>query len=345
MTLFDPFRLGDLSLPNRIVLAPMTRNRSPGQIVTPWAVEHYSLRAQAGLLISEATQISAQGQGSPDTPGIYSAEQIEAWTRVVTAVHAAGGRIVAQLSHAGRLSHSDYHQQPPVGPSPIPAPGFIRTPQGTKVYETPLGPSEREVGLLVDQFRRGAQGALDAGFDGVELHGAHGFLLDQFTQSKTNQRQDAYGGSTAKRLRFPLEVVEAVSTIWPKSRIGYTLSPGGNHKGIGDDHPVETFTELVRALDSAGIGWIHVADVPLGDIRPSTWLRREFSRAMIVSEGYTPESAVEALNEGHADLVAFGRAFTANPDLVQRLRQGQGLKHPDPRTFYTPGPEGYIAMT
>jgi len=342
MRLFEPFVLGDLTLPNRIVMAPMTRNRSAEQIQSPWAVEHYSARASAGLILSEATQVSARGQGSADTPGLHSPVQAAAWKAVVDAVHATGGHIVAQLAHAGRLSHSDYHGLAPVAPSAVVPPGFVRTPLGTKAYEVPWVPSAAEVPALVEEFAASARLALDAGFDGVEIHGAHGFLIDQFLQSGTNLRTDAYGRSPEGRRRFALEVVDAVGGVWPRHRIGFTVSPGGNHKGIVDEDPVGTFTALARALSLGGLGWLHVADLPLGDLRPSEFLRPVFPGPLIVSEGYTQNTAEEALEAGTSDLVAFGRAFTANPDLVERLRTGTMLRRDDPKTFYAGGRIGYV---
>ena len=342
MKLFEPFDLGGLSLPNRIVMAPMTRNRSRGQVQSNWAVEHYAARAAAGLLLGEATQVSARGQSTADTPGLHTDEQEAAWRVVVEAVHATGGRLAAQLAHAGRLTHSDYHGLPPVAPSAVLPAGFVRTPLGTKPYEEPWVPGEAEVPALVEEFASSARRALRAGFDGVEIHGAHGFLIDQFLQSGTNRRDDAWGGDQTRRRRFALAVVEAVASVWPRERVGFTVSPAGNHKGIRDDDPVGTFTALARELSSLGLGWLHVADQPWGEERPSLRLRESFAGPLIVSEGYTREAAEEALAEGRADLVAFGRSFTANPDLVERLRSGVPLRLDDPKTFYSGGPRGYI---
>ena len=342
MKLFDPFVLGGMRLPNRIVMAPMTRNRSAGQFQSAWAAEHYSARADAGLIIGEATHVALQGLASPDSPGLFTTEHANAWRAVVDAVHAAGGRMAAQLFHAGRLTHSDYHGMPPVAPSAVAPSGFIRTPRGTRSYETPWVPATVEVAGLVEAFAVAARLARDAGFDGVELHGAHGFLIDQFLQSGTNRRTDAYGGDARGRRRFALEVVEAVRGAWPAERVGFTMSPGGNHKGISDEDPVTTFTGLAEVLSEAGLGWIHVADLLLADERPSVFLRPAFRGAMIVSEGYTRDTAEETLRAGTADLVAFGRAFTANPDLVSKLRTGTPLTPEDPRTYYTGGRAGYV---
>jgi N-ethylmaleimide reductase len=343
MKLFDPFALGDLTLPNRIVMAPMTRNRSVGQVQPPMAAEHYGARASAGLIIGEATQVSARGQSTADTPGLHTEEQAVGWNRVTDAVHQAGGRIVAQLAHAGRLTHSDFHGQLPVAPSSVVPVGFIRTPRGTKPYETPWVPTAAEIPALVDEFAQAARWAQKAGFDGVEIHGAHGFLIDQFLQSGTNLRSDAYGGDAQKRRRFALEVLEAVQGVWPRERVGFTVSPGGSHKGIADENPVDTFRDLARDLGAQRLGWLHVADVPVFDQRPSEFLRPEFPGPLIVSEGYTRDSAEEALQAGWADLVAFGRPFTANPDLVERFRTGAWLALADPKTFYSGGRVGYVS--
>jgi N-ethylmaleimide reductase len=340
--LLEPIALGGRTLANRVVLAPMTRNRAVGQVQSAWAVEHYAARASAGLILSEATQVSARGQSTADTPGLHTQDQASAWKAVTDAVHAAGGTIAAQLAHAGRLTHSDYHGQLPAAPSALRPAGVIRTPLGTKEYEVPEELSAAGIAAVVDEFAASARWARVAGFDGVEIHGAHGFLIDQFLQSKTNQRTDSWGGSAQGRRRFALEVLEAVRGVWPRDQIGMTISPAGTHKGIGDEDPVGTFTDLTRALSDAGLGWLHIADIPWGDQRPSEVLRPLFFGPVIVSEGYTRDTAEEALQAGYADLVAFGRAFTANPDLVERFRTGARLNLADPKTFYAGGRAGYL---
>jgi N-ethylmaleimide reductase len=342
MKLFEPWQLGDLALPNRIVMAPMTRNRAAGTIPQPMAAIHYAARAGAGLIVSEATQVSARGQGYQDTPGMHTAAQVQAWRAVTNAVHREGGRMFVQLSHVGRLSHSDFHGLPPVAPSAVQLVGFIRTPKGLKPHETPWVPSTAEVQDIVDEFKRAAELARDAGFDGVEIHGASGFLVDQFLQSGTNQRADRYGGSLGNRLRFPLEVVKAVALSWERSRIGFTVSPGGAHKGIRDDNPLETFAALAAALGREGVGYLHVLEEPIADMSPARLVREHFHGTLMSSGSYTREAAEEALQTGAADLVAFGRAFTSNADLVERLRTNERLALPDPKTFYSGGPAGYI---
>ena len=247
-----------------------------------------------------------------------------------------------QLSHVGRLSHSDFHGLPPVAPSAAQLVGFIRTAKGSRPYETPWIPSTGEVSGLVDEFKRAAELARDAGFDGVEIHGASGFLIDQFLQSGTNRRTDRYGGSLENRLRFAREVVEAVAGSWDKSRIGFTVSPGGSHKGIRDDNPLETFAALASALDQQGVGYLHVMEEPIAELSPARLMREHFRGTLVSSGSYTRDSAEEALESGLADLVAFGKAFTANPDLVEKLRANERLALPDPRTFYSGGAKGYV---
>jgi len=342
MKLFEPYQLGDLALPNRIVMAPMTRNRATGTIAQEMAAVHYAARASAGLIVSEATQVSARGQGYQDTPGIHTAAQVQGWRAVSDAVHREGGRIIVQLSHVGRLSHSDFHGLPPVAPSAVPPVGFIRTPKGLKPYETPWVPSTVEVSGIVDEFGRAAASAREAGFDGVEIHGASGFLIDQFMQSGSNERTDKYGGTLENRLRFALEVVEAVAGSWEKSRIGFTVSPGGSHKGIRDDNPLGTFAAAAAALDQQGVGYLHVLEEPINDLSPARLMREHFRGTLVSSGSYTRDSAEEALQSGVADLVAFGRAFTANPDLVEKLHTNARLALADPKTFYSGGARGYI---
>jgi N-ethylmaleimide reductase len=318
MKLFEPYQLGDLALPNRIVMAPMTRNRAAGTVPQEMAAIHYAARASAGLIVSEATQVSARGQGYQDTPGLHTAAQVQAWRAVTDAVHREGGRMFVQLSHVGRLSHSDFHGLRPVAPSAVQLVGFIRTPKGLKPYETPWVPSTDEAQGIVDEFKRAAELARDSGFDGVEIHGASGFLVDQFLQSGTNQRTDRYGGSLENRLRFPLEVVKAVAVSW------------------------ETFAALAAALDHEGVGYLHVLEEPIAEMSPARLMREHFHGTLVSSGSYTRDTAEEALESGVADLVAFGRAFTANPDLVEKLRTNERLALADPKTFYSGGARGYI---
>lgn len=349
MLLLDPYRLGPINLPNRMVMCPLTRNRAPRGVPNAMMVEYYRQRSTAGLIITEGTQVSALGQGYQDTPGIYTDEQRDGWRVITDAVHHAGGRIFAQLWHVGRVSHSYYHGQQPIAPSPVRPPGKAYTPEGPKEFETPHALTVEEIHGVIGDFRRGAQVAHEAGFDGVELHGANGYLIDQFIQSGTNQRTDDYGGAPAKRTRFLTEVMDAVTTVWPSERVGVRLSPAGGASGIRDDDPVATFTHVARMLDACGLAYVHVIEAPVGTNSPdernvcSTELvRAAYTGTLITAGAYTPQSAEAALESHAADLVAFGRLFIANPDFVARVRQGAPLNSPDKSTFYTPGVRGYV---
>jgi N-ethylmaleimide reductase len=332
-----------------MVMCPLTRNRAPGGVPNAMMAEYYRQRSTAGLIITEGTQVSALGQGYQDTPGIYTDEQRDGWRVVTDTVHHAGGRIFAQLWHVGRVSHSYYHGRQPVAPSPVAPPGRAYTPEGPKEFETPHALTEDEIHGIVGEFGRGAQVAHQAGFDGVELHGANGYLIDQFIQSGTNQRLDAYGGSLESRTRFLSEVLDAVTSVWPSDRVGVRVSPAGGASGIRDDDPVATFTHVGHLLNERGLAYLHVVEAPVGTNSPdernvcSTELMRSaYSGTLITAGGYTPQTAECALESHSADLVAFGRLFIANPDFVERVREGAQLNAPDKSTFYTPGARGYV---
>lgn len=349
MLLLEPYRLGPITLPTRMVMCPLTRNRAPGGTANALMAQYYVQRATAGLIVTEGTQVSALGQGYQDTPGIYTDEQRDGWRVITDAVHHAGGRIFAQLWHVGRISHSYYHGMRPIAPSPIPPTGKAYTPEGPKEYEVPHALTTDEIRGVVADFRRGAQVAHEAGFDGVEIHGANGYIVDQFLQTGSNQRTDEYGGTPAARTRFLMEVLDAVTSVWPTGRVGVRIAPAGGAGGIHDNDPVETFTHVARALDSRGLAYVHVIEAPVGNNSPdernicSTELVREaYSGTLITAGGYTPQSGERALQRNAADLIAFGRLFIANPDLVERVRQDAPLNEPDKTTFYTSGPHGYI---
>jgi N-ethylmaleimide reductase len=338
-------------LPNRLVMAPLTRNRAPGGVPNELMATYYAQRASAGLIVSEGTQIEARGQGYQDTPGIYSPEQRDGWRRVTGAVHQAGGRIFAQLWHVGRISHSFYHGQTPVAPSAVvPDGGQAYTPQGMKPYETPHALSTDEVRRLVDAFRHAARVAKEAEFDGVELHGANGYLIDQFLQSGANLRTDEYGGGVENRARFLFEVLAAVQGVWKDERVGVRLSPAGGVNGIHDTNPVETFGYVAEQLGKVDrLAYLHIVEAPVPTSGPddhkicaTALVRPIFKRALISTGGYSPETAERAVQEGLADLIGFGRLFIANPDLPERLRMGAPLNTPEAETFYSPGEEGYI---
>ncbi len=343
--LFSPYSLGDLQLENRMVMAPMTRSRAvDGNVPNPNAALYYVQRASAGLIVTEATQVSPQGVGYIRTPGIHSPGQVAGWKRVTEAVHQAGGKIFLQLWHVGRVSHPDFHNgELPVAPSAITPVGETYTPQGPKKLVQPRALETRELPGIVEQFVTGAQNAKAAGFDGVEIHGANGYLLDQFTRDGANVRTDAYGGSIANRVRLPLEVTEAVISVWGAGRVGYRVSPNSAFNDMKDSHPQATFTHLAGELDRLGIGYLHAVD-PYADgaKRISPLLRDRFSGTYVVNGGFDAAAARAVIAKGEADLVAFGVPFLANPDLPHRYQTGTALNKPDPSTFYTGEDRGYI---
>jgi N-ethylmaleimide reductase len=342
---FLPYELGNLELNNRIVMAPMTRSRATeGNVPNPLAATYYAQRASAGLIVTEATQVSPQGVGYIRTPGIHSAEQVTGWRHITDAVHRAGGRIFLQLWHVGRISHPDFHGGAlPVAPSAIAADGTVFTAQGPKPMVTPRALELSELPGIVAQFRTGAENAKTAGFDGVELHGANGYLLDQFTRDGANTRTDAYGGSVANRARLPLEALDAVVGVWGPARVGYRVSPNGAFNSMSDSDPARTFSHLVEQINRRGIGYLHVVD-PLADgaRRISPLLREKFDGTYIVNGGFDLAAASAAIASGEADLVAFGVPFLANPDLPARFQQEAALNTPDQATFYAGEAKGYV---
>jgi N-ethylmaleimide reductase len=348
-TLLSPFTAGDLSFSNRIVLAPMTRSRAlAGNVPNPLAATYYAQRASAGLLITEGTQVSPQGVGYIRTPGIHAPEQVAGWRDITQAVHAAGGRIFAQLWHVGRVSHPDFHDgQLPVAPSAIRAEGEAFTTSGRQPLPTPRALTLEEIPLVVGQFRAAAENARAAGFDGIELHGANGYLLDQFLRDGSNVRTDAYGGVVANRARFPLEVVDAVIGVWGPSRVGYKIAPAFSMLGMSDSDPVATFAYLAEALRRRGLLYLHVSEPIAGQTvnrgpRITPILRRVFGGALIANGGYDRASGEQVIAAGEADLVAYGVPFLANPDLPERFRRNAPLNPPDPATFYAGEEKGYV---
>jgi N-ethylmaleimide reductase len=342
--LFLPYRLGDIELNNRLAMAPMTRSRALEQNVpNPIAATYYAQRASAGLIVTEATQVSPQGVGYIRTPGIHSAEQVAGWRRITEAVHRADGKIFLQLWHVGRISHPDFHGgELPVAPSAIAAQGQVFTAKGPQQMVTPRALTLAELPGIVEQFRRGAENAKAAGFDGVELHGANGYLLDQFLRDGSNRRTDAYGGTVENRARLPLEITKAVIDVWGADRVGYRISPNGAFNSMSDSNPVQTFSYLAEQLDKLGIVYLHVVDpVTDGIKRASPLLRRKFNRTYIVNGGFDIDSANAAIHGGEADLVAFGSPFLANPDLPQRYRINASLNVPDQATFYAGEDKGF----
>ena len=353
--LYRPFTLGNLKLPNRVLMAPLTRSRSkqPGDI--PWElnVTYYAQRAGAGLIFSEATQVSPQGKGYAFTPGIYSDAQVEGWRKVTAAVHDAGGRIYLQLWHVGRISRPELQPdaQQPVAPSAIKPEGaqtFIDEKSGLVEVLEPRALSTDEIPGVVEQFRQGAMNAKRAGFDGVEIHGANGYLLDQFIRSKSNRRTDEYGGSIDNRLRFPLMVVDAVADVWGVDRTGIRISPTGTFNDMHDDDPVATYGAFAKGLNDIGIAFIEVVEDSFqgnaADGRPEAVIqaiRNNFKGAYIANGNYSAEEAHQRIDSGLCDLVTFGRFFISNPDLPKRFREGAPLNDFDEGTFYGGDEQGY----
>ncbi|MBL3599791.1 MAG: alkene reductase [gamma proteobacterium endosymbiont of Lamellibrachia anaximandri] len=345
--LFTPLTLGGLTLPNRIVMAPMTRNRA-GEDNVPSALnaKYYSQRAAAGLIITEASQISPEAVGYPATPGIHSDEQVAGWRQVTDAVHAEGGRIFIQLWHVGRISHSSMlpGNIQPVAPSAIRPEGDAVTYAGMQPFETPRALTIEEIPGLCEDYAAAAQRARDAGFDGVEIHAANGYLLDEFLRDGANTRTDTYGGSIENRMRLLDEVMTAVSTVWPGNRIGVRLSPENQFNDIRDSQPQVTFNAVVEMLRGHQLAYLHVleGDMLGGDRRVDYHeLKRRFGGLYMANNGYTQARAEQALQQGDADLVAFGKLFIANPDLPERFAQGAPLSESDPETFYGGDEKGY----
>lgn len=353
--LLEPGRAGAIATPNRIVMAPLTRSRADEATRTPHplAARYYAQRASAAFIVTEATQVSPQGIGYPGTPGIHSDAQIEAWSKVTEAVHAAGGRIVCQLWHVGRISHSSMLGGAlPVAPSAVAAKGEAFTLEGARPFETPLALSVSEIRGVVDSFREAAIAAKEAGFDGVEVHGANGYLLDQFLRDGANRRTDAYGGSAAKRARLLVEVTEAASKVWGAERVGVRLSPFSVFNDLADSDEAGTFLAAVRALSHLRLAYLHVvrpgaagdSDVtpPKGADAALAEARAEFAGAFVLAGGFDAASAEAAIRAGAVDYIAFGRAFLANPDLPERIRRGAALNEPDRATFYGGDGKGYV---
>jgi len=350
-TLFDPIKLGAIAAPNRIVMAPLTRGRAgPGFVPNELAVEYYRQRASAGLIISEATGISQEGLGWPSAPGLWTDAQVEGWKPVTEAVHAAGGRIVAQLWHMGRVVHSVFNDgRPPVSASATTAPGKAHTPVGRREYEEARPLRLDEIPRLIDDYVKAAENAEKAGFDGVQLHAANGYLIDQFLRDGTNLRDDAYGGPVENRIRLLGEVTAALIGVWGADRVGVRLSPNGDSQGVDDSAPERLFPAAAAALDALGIAFLELrepgpdgtfgrTDVP----KQSPAIRKVFAGPLILNSDYDVDQAKAALESGVADAISFGRPFIANPDLVERIRTGAAWAPDNMQTWYSPGPEGYI---
>jgi len=361
-SLFEPAQAGDIALANRIVMAPLTRNRSPGAIPNNLNATYYEQRATAGLIVTEGTPISQQGQGYADVPGLYKKEAVEGWKKITDGVHVAGGKIVAQIWHVGRISHTSLqpHGGQPVAPSAIIAKSktYIINDDGTGAFaETsePRALTIDDIGLILEDYRTGARAALEAGFDGVEIHAANGYLIEQFLKSSTNQRTDEYGGSIENRARFLLEVVDAVGEEIGAGRTGIRLSPVTPANDIFEADPQPLYNYVAEELGKRNLAFIHVVEGATGGPRDFKQGDKPFDYAAfkaayrnaggkglwIANNGYDRESAIEAVESGKVDAVAFGKAFIANPDLVRRLKDNAPLNEPNQPTFYGGGAEGY----
>jgi 2,4-dienoyl-CoA reductase-like NADH-dependent reductase (Old Yellow Enzyme family) len=342
LSLFSPLRLGDLELPNRIFMAPLTRARSgPSRIPNALMATHYQQRASAGLILSEATSVSPQGLGYADTPGIWSQAQVEGWKLTTRAVHEAGGRIFLQLWHVGRISHPTFLDGAlPVAPSAIAPAGYVSLIRPPTPYVVPRALTREELPGVVEQFRLGALNAQAAGFDGVEIHGANGYLLDQFLQDNSNQRNDDYGGSLENRARLMLEVTDAVISVWGAARVGMHLAPRSDAHDMGDSNRLATFTYVASELGKRRIAFI-AAREKLGTDRIGPQLKQAFGGIYVANEAFDVASGNATLAAGEADAVAYGKLFIANPDLPRRFREGSALNTPDPATFYGGEAAGY----
>ncbi|HRJ71662.1 MAG TPA: alkene reductase [Terrimicrobiaceae bacterium] len=341
-TLFDPITIGDLKLPNRIIMAPLTRARAGAErIPNALMAEYYRQRSSAGLILSEATSVCPQGVGYAETPGIWSEAQTEGWKQITETVHRAGGRIFLQLWHVGRVSDPIFLDGAlPVAPSAVQPAGHVSLVRPKKPFVTPRALERDEIPEIIAAYRRGAENAKSAGFDGVEIHGANGYLLDQFLQDKTNLRTDEYGGPVENRARLMLEVTDAVVSVWGASRVGMHIAPRGDAHDMGDGHPAETFGYVARELGKRRIAFL-CARESLGENRLGPALKEAFGGPYIANEKFTLETGNQVLAAGEADAVAFGVPFIANPDLPERFRRGTALNPADPATFYAPGPAGY----
>lgn len=340
--LLEPLQIGALTIPNRIVMAPLTRCRcSPGRVPNDLMAEYYGQRSRFGMILCEATSVDSLGVGYPDTPGIWSEEQVAGWKKVTDRVHAEGGIILCQLWHVGRISDPIYLDgKTPVAPSAVKPAGHVSLLRPEKGFETPRALTVEEIKEVVSQYKRGAENAKKAGFDGVEIHGANGYLIDQFLQDSTNLRDDGYGGSVENRMRFMLEVVDAVVSVWGADRVGMHLAPRGDAHDMGDSDSRGLFLSVARELGKRKLAFLCAREnhdtEPVG---PS--MKVAFGGVFIANEGFTAETAREAISAGKADAVAFGKTAIANPDLVERFRTGAALNEQRPETFYCSGPVGY----
>lgn len=353
--LFEPYKLGDITLRNRLLMSPLTRSRAqqPGDVPFELNALYYQQRASAGLIISEGAYISPFGKGYAYTPGIHTEAQVEGWKKVTQAVHQAGGNIQLQLWHVGRISHPSLlpNGAAPIAPSALQAEGgtsFISMEEGRVPTPTPRALESHEISSIVEEFRKAAKNAKDAGFDGVQIHGANGYLINQFLASGSNQRTDAYGGSVQNRIRFPLQVLEAVIDVWGKNRVGIRISPTGTYNGITDDDPYTTYKAFAKELAQLDLSYLEVVEslflnnnTPHREEALLGMLRETFTSTYIANGGYTAIEASNRIKSCHADLISFGRPFISNPDFVQRVRSNASLNELDMNTLYGGDAKGY----
>ncbi|MBD1397224.1 alkene reductase [Pontibacter sp. JH31] len=352
--LLRPIKLNDLELNNRVIMAPMTRSRAAneGNVPNDLMVTYYAQRASAGLIISEGTQISEQAVGYINTPGMYSQEQVAGWKKVTAAVHAEGGKIFAQLWHVGRMSHPDFHNgEFPVAPSAINPNDQSYTPQGFKKTVTPRALTIPEIKQIVQDYKAAAKNAMDAGFDGVEIHSSNGYLLHQFFNATSNIRTDEYGGSIENRARILFEVIEAIQEVMPIERVGVRLNPSlhGIFGMTMDEETIPTFDYIIEKLNNYKLSYLHLSE-PFNDVSAIPYAEQNIAKryrpiykgSLIINAGFTQERGNAVIEAGEADMVAFGVPFIANPDLPERFRQNEELQEADKNTFYSPGAEGYI---
>lgn len=346
LSLFNPIKLGNLELKNRIVMAPMTRSRATADhIPVDIMAEYYKQRACAGLIITEGTAPSPNGEGYPRTPGLYTPAQIEAWKKITQAVHEAGSKIFVQLMHVGRIAHplNKAADAETLAPSAIPAKVNMYTDQqGLLDLPTPKAMTSADILRTIAEYKKATEYAFEAGFDGVELHAANGYLPMQFLSSHTNHRTDEYGGSVENRIRFVLEVLEAMISVQGPDKVGIRISPGAVFNDIADDDPLATYTALLTAIDPLNLVYVHSVRSPNPDLDVFKLVRDHYHGVSIVNGGFTFGTGTAIVESGLADMVAYGTSFLANPDLVERFKQHASLNPPDARTFYTPGKEGYL---
>lgn len=341
-SLFDAVSVGDLKLPNRIVMSPLTRSRADKERVpTDLMRTYYEQRSTAGLIIAEATSVDPMGVGYANTPGIWNAKQVAGWKKIVDGVHKAGGRIVLQLWHVGRISDPVFLDgKLPVAPSAIAPEGHVSLLRPKKPYVVPRALERKEILGIVEQFRKAAVNAKKAGFDGVEIHGANGYLPDQFLHTGTNKRTDEYGGSVENRARFLLQITDAAISVYGAGRVGVHLSPRSDSGSVSDANPLETFTHVMKELSKRKVAFAFLRSRPNGDGLEAK-LKQAFTGAYIANQGITREEAASLVKKGEADLIAFGQLFISNPDLVHRLKAGEPLAEPNPKLYYTEGERGY----